>query len=45
MFGRTTRTALFLTVALLSSGCWHCCERPWFWRIYLAMWLGPRPAP
>jgi hypothetical protein len=32
MFGRTTRTVLLLLGTQLASGCYCCCERPFFWR-------------
>jgi hypothetical protein len=34
MFGRTLRIALQLITTQLASGCYCCCERPFFWRKY-----------
>jgi hypothetical protein len=32
MFGRTFRIALLLIATQFASGCWCCCERPFFCR-------------
>ena len=32
MFGRTVRIALVLIATQLSTGCFCCCDRPFFWR-------------
>jgi hypothetical protein len=32
MFGRTFRIALLLIASQCATGCWCCCDRPFFWR-------------